>query len=95
MKSLGAGFGVSICVVLETRGLGGGEWGKRDSPLEVVAEGGDVFSGVFADEQHLPHVGLGLRVAFEAVFVAGLFLADLAVLVGRGGLVRSCSWGWG
>ena len=46
--------------------------------LEVVAKGGDVLARVFADEQHLPHVRLGLSVAFEAVFVAGLlFLSTL------------------
>ncbi len=38
-----------------------------------------MFAGVFADEQHLPDVGFGLSVAFEAVFVAGLLFADLAV----------------
>ena len=51
----------------------------QEVPLEVVREAIDVFAGVFAHEQHLPDVGLGLRVAFEAVLVAALLRADLAV----------------
>lgn len=47
--------------------------------LEVVREAGDVLARVFADEQHLPHVRLRLRVAFEAVLVPRLLLAYLAV----------------
>ena len=34
---------------------------------------------IFADEEHLPDVGFGLRVHFEAVFVAALLFAHLAV----------------
>ena len=57
----------------------GGAQQLKEVALEVVAEGRDVFARVFAYEQHLPDVRFGLRVAFEAVFVAGLFGADLAV----------------
>lgn len=42
----------------------------QEITLEVVRETRDVLSGIFADEQHLPHVRLGLRVAFEAILVA-------------------------
>lgn len=45
--------------------------------LELAGVIGNVFSGVFTDEEHLPDVGFGLGVAFEAIFVAGLFFAGL------------------
>ena len=51
----------------------------QEIALELAAEVVDVFARVLADEQHLPHVGFGLRVHLEAVFVAALFGADLAV----------------
>ena len=49
--------------------------------LELVGEVVDVFAGVFADEEHLADVGFGLGVAFEAVLVASLLFAGLAVPV--------------
>ena len=51
----------------------------QEVALELVGEIIDVFARVFANEQHLADVGLRLCVTFEAVFVAGLFFADLAV----------------
>ena len=51
----------------------------QEVPLEIVREARDVLAWVFADQQHLPYVRFGLRVAFEAVFVARLLFADLAV----------------
>lgn len=51
----------------------------QEIALELVAEVVDVFAGIFADEEHLADVGFGLGVHFEAVFVAALLLADLAV----------------
>lgn len=47
--------------------------------MELIAEVVDVFAGVFADEEHLPDVGFGLGVHFEAILVAALLLACLAV----------------
>ena len=55
----------------------GGPEELEEVALELAGVVGDVFSGVFADEEHLSDVGFGLRVAFEAIFVAGLFLASL------------------
>jgi len=40
--------------------------------LELVAVVVDVFFGIFAHEQHLPNVGLGLSMHFEAIFVPAL-----------------------
>ena len=57
----------------------GGAQELQEVALELVGEVVDVLARVFADEQHLADMGFGLRVAFEAVFVAGLFFADLAV----------------
>ena len=57
----------------------GGTQQLQEIALELVGEVIDVFSWVFTDEQHLADVGFGLRMAFEAVFVAGLLFADLAV----------------
>ena len=51
----------------------------QEVALELVGEVVDVFTGVFANEEHLADVGFGLRVAFEAVLIAGLLFADLAV----------------
>lgn len=51
----------------------------QEIALELVAVVGDVLAGVFADEQHLADVGFGLGVHLEAVFVAALLFADLAV----------------
>lgn len=57
--------------------------GGAQQPQEIALEGpavlGDVLLRGFADEQHLPHVGFGLRVHLEAVFVPALLLAGLAV----------------
>lgn len=47
--------------------------------LELRGEVRDVTPGVLTDDEHLPEVGFGLGVALEAVFVAALLLADLAV----------------
>ena len=47
--------------------------------LELAREVGNVSACVFADDEHLAKVGLGLGVAFEAVLVSALFLADLTV----------------
>ena len=47
--------------------------------LELARKVGNVSSCVLADDEHLTEMGLGLGVAFEAVFVSALFLADLAV----------------
>ncbi len=47
--------------------------------LELRGEVGDVPAGVLAYDEHLSEVGFGLGVAFEAVLVATLLLADLAV----------------
>ena len=57
----------------------GGAQELQEVALELVGEVVDVFAGVFADEQHLADVRFGLGVAFEAIFVAGLFFTDLAV----------------
>ena len=38
-----------------------------------------MLPGVLAEREHLADVALGLRVALEAVLVAALLLADLAV----------------
>jgi len=46
--------------------------------LEFVAEIGNVFSRVLADDLHLANVRLGLDMTFEAVGVATLLLADFA-----------------
>lgn len=83
---------IDVDLFFAVRGAQQGE----EVALEVGAEAGDVLSGVFADEKHLTDVGFGLRVAFEAVFVAGLFFADLAVLGwGDGVLVgQECERGW-
>ena len=43
------------------------------------AEVGDVPTGVLADGEHLAKMALRLGMALEAVLVAALFLADLAV----------------
>ena len=51
----------------------------EEVPQELLGVGFDVLFGVFADEQHGAHVPFGLRVLFEAVLVAALFFADLAV----------------
>ena len=51
----------------------------QEIPLELVAVLVDVFLGVFADLQHPAHVRFRHGVLFEAVFVAALFGADLAV----------------
>lgn len=51
----------------------------QEIALELVAEIVDIFARVFADEEHLADVGFGLGVHFEAVFVAALLFADLAV----------------
>lgn len=52
---------------------------QRDEvALELVAEIGDVFARVLADDLHLANVRLGLDMAFEAVGIATLFLADFA-----------------
>ena len=47
--------------------------------LELGREIGDVLPCALTDDEHLAEVGLGLGVALEAVLVAALFLADLAV----------------
>ena len=47
--------------------------------LELRAEIGDVPTGVLADGKHLAKMALRLGMALEAVLVAALFLADLAV----------------
>lgn len=57
----------------------GGPQQLQEVALELVAEVVDVLAGVLADEQHLADVGLGLGVHLEAVFVAALFFAYLAV----------------
>ena len=46
---------------------------------EVLREVVDHFVGVLTDKHHLTQVGFGGRVAFEAVFVAALLFAGLAV----------------
>jgi hypothetical protein len=46
--------------------------------LEVGAEVADVFARVFADSLHLADMAFALDVAFEAVCVAALLLADFA-----------------
>ena len=46
--------------------------------LEVVAELVDELARIFPNDLHLADVRLGLDVAFEAVGVAALLLADLA-----------------
>lgn len=51
--------------------------------LELVAVVVDVFLRVFADEEHLSDMRLGLCVHLEAILVAHLALADLGV-VSRG-----------
>lgn len=57
----------------------GGAQQLEEVALELVAEVVDVLAGVFADDEHLPDVGFGLAVHLEAVFVAALLLAHLAV----------------
>ncbi len=57
----------------------GGTQELEEVSLELVGEVVDVFAGVFADEEHLTDVGFGLGVAFEAILIARLLLADLAV----------------
>lgn len=47
--------------------------------LELARKVGNVPAGVLADDEHLAEVALGLGVAFEAVFVSALLLADLTV----------------
>lgn len=47
--------------------------------LELHREVGNVTAGILADDQHLPQMGFGLRVALESILVAALFLANLAV----------------
>lgn len=72
---------VFLVVVIDVHGFGA----MRGSQLlqEIVLElFRIVVLGVFeigADDQHLPHVGLGLHMAFEAVLVSTLLLAFLAV----------------
>lgn len=46
---------------------------------ELTGEVGHITSWIFADNEHLSHVGFGLDMAFETVLVTALFLADLAV----------------
>lgn len=38
----------------------------------------DVLFGIFADEEHLPHMRFGLSMAFEAVLIAHLALTYLS-----------------
>lgn len=57
----------------------GGAQQLEEIALEAAAVVGDVLAGVFPDEQHLADVGFGLGVHLEAVFVAALLFADLAV----------------
>ena len=45
---------------------------------KLVAKLVDEFLGVLADDEHLPHVALGLGVHFESIGVSALLLADLA-----------------
>ena len=47
--------------------------------FELVGVFVDVFFGILADLEHPAHVGFGHGVLLEAVFVAALFGADLAV----------------
>lgn len=47
--------------------------------LKLVGVLVDDFAGILADDAHVPHVRLGGNVAFEAVLVAALFCAYLAV----------------
>lgn len=47
--------------------------------LELAREVGNVSPGVLTDDEHLTQMTLGLGVAFEAVLVSALFLADLTV----------------
>ena len=48
----------------------GGAQLREEVGLELVAVVVDVRFGVFADDEHLPDMGLTLGVAFKAVFVA-------------------------
>ncbi len=48
--------------------------------LELAAEVVDVLAGILTDEEHLPDMGFGLAMAFEAILIPALFLAYLAVL---------------
>lgn len=45
---------------------------------ELARVVGDMTSWIFADDEHLTDVGLGLDVAFKTVFITTLFFADLA-----------------
>lgn len=45
--------------------------------MELVAVVGYVLSRVFADEEHLAHMGFRLSVAFETVLIPHLAFADL------------------
>lgn len=57
----------------------GGSQELEEVALELVAEVVDVLAWVFADDKHLPDVRFGLAVHLEAVLVATLLLAYLAV----------------
>lgn len=57
----------------------GGAQELEEVALELVGEVVDVFARVFADEEHLADVRFGLRVAFEAILIARLLFAHLAV----------------
>jgi hypothetical protein len=57
---------------------------RRPQQLQKVAhklarKGGDVAVWILADDEHLSDMALGLNMAFKPVFIATLFLADLAV----------------
>jgi len=47
--------------------------------LELAGKVIDMLAGGFADDEHLPQMGLRGDVAFEAIFVTALLLADLTV----------------
>lgn len=51
----------------------------QEIPEELVAKVVDVLFRVFAYNEHLAHVALGLRVHLEAVGISALLFADLAV----------------
>ena len=55
----------------------GGSEELEEVALKLAGVVGNVFASVFADEEHLPYVGFGLGVAFEAILIARLFLTSL------------------
>jgi hypothetical protein len=57
----------------------GGSQKLEEVALELAAVVADKLLGVLAHDEHLSDVGLGLCMHLEAIFIAELALADLAV----------------